>query len=119
MEHSTRLSLAGVYRPPLTALGAGLDRAVFHKVAEGTVRSFLVRVADVLGPPPEPAGTVQGTDRTGPLRAGQRPKCLARLPSGEWIRLVEIEHDVPDVPDRQVQLVNDIDIAGYLGPNRP
>ena len=28
-QHSTRLSLAGVYRPPLAALGAGLDRAVF------------------------------------------------------------------------------------------
>ena len=36
-EHSTRLSLAGVYRPPLAALGAGLDRAVFHKVADATV----------------------------------------------------------------------------------
>ena len=47
------------------ALGAGLDRAVFHKVAHATVRSLLARVADVLGPPPEPAGTVQGTGRTG------------------------------------------------------
>ena len=64
-EHSTRLSLGGVYRPPLAALGADLDRAVFHKVADATVRSLLARVADVLGPPPEPAGTVQGTDRTG------------------------------------------------------
>ncbi len=64
-EHSTRLSLAGVYRPPLAALGAGLDRAVFHKVADATVRSLLARVADVLGPLPEPAGAVQGTDRTG------------------------------------------------------
>jgi hypothetical protein len=36
-KHSTRLSLAGVYRPPLAALGAGLDRAVFHKVADATV----------------------------------------------------------------------------------
>ena len=64
-EHSTRLSLAGVYRPPLAALGAGLDRAVFHKVADATVRSLLARVADVLGPPPEPAGAVRGTGRTG------------------------------------------------------
>ena len=61
----TRLSLGGVYRPPLAALGADLDRAVFHKVADATVRSLLARVADVLGPPPEPAGAVQGTDRTG------------------------------------------------------
>ena len=47
-EHSTRLSLAGVYRLPLAALGAGLDRAVFHRVADATVRSLLARVADVL-----------------------------------------------------------------------
>ena len=72
-ERSARLSLAGVYRLPLDALGAGLDRAVFHKVADATVRSLLARVADVLGPPPEPAGTVQRTGRTG--AAGQRPKC--------------------------------------------
>ena len=72
-ERSARLSLAGVYRLPLAALGAGLDRAVFHKVADATVRSLLARVADVLGLPPESAGTVQGTGRTG--AAGRRPKC--------------------------------------------
>ena len=64
-EDFTRLSLAGVYRPPFAALDAGLDRAVFHKVADATVRSLLARVADVLGPPPEPAGAVRGTDRAG------------------------------------------------------
>ena len=74
-EHSTRLSLAGVYRPPLAALGAGLDRAIFHKVADATVRSLLARVADVLARLPDPAGAVQGTGMTGPPRAGQRPKC--------------------------------------------
>ena len=63
-EHSTRLSLAGVYRPPLAALGAGLDRAVFHRVADGTVQSLLARVADVLARPQEPTA-VQRTDRTG------------------------------------------------------
>ncbi len=72
-EHSARLSLAGVYRLPLAALSAGLDPVVYHKVADATVRSLLARVADVLGPPPEPAGTVQGAGRTG--AAGRRPKC--------------------------------------------
>ena len=81
-EHSTRLSLAGVYRPPLAALGAGLDRAVFHKVADVTVRSLLARVADVLGPPPEPAGAVQGTDRTG---AAAR-RAAAGMPSPAALR---------------------------------
>ena len=68
-ERSTRLSLAGVYRSPLAALGAGLDRPLFHKVADATVRSLLARVADVLGLPPEPVGAVPGTDRTGGRRA--------------------------------------------------
>jgi hypothetical protein len=63
-EHSTRLSLAGVYRPPLAGLGAGLDRAVFHKVADATARSLLARVADALARPQEPASAVQGTGTT-------------------------------------------------------
>ena len=29
-----------------------------------------------------------------------------RLPSGERIRLLVIEHDVPDIPDRQVELAD-------------
>ena len=69
-EQSTRLSLAGVYRPPLAAVGAGLDKAVFHKVADATVRSLLARVADILARPKEPVGTVQGTNMTG--AAGRR-----------------------------------------------
>jgi hypothetical protein len=54
-EHVTRLSLAGAYRPPLGPVGAGLDQAVFHKVAQATVRSLLARVADTLTRPPGPA----------------------------------------------------------------
>ena len=61
-EHSARLSLAGVYRPPLAALDAGLDKAVFYRVADATARSLLARVADIVvrpgtGPRPyrEPA----------------------------------------------------------------
>ena len=69
-EHSTRLSLAGVYRPPLAAVGAGLDKAVFHRVADATIRSLLARVADVLARSQEPAGAVQGTGMTG--TAGRR-----------------------------------------------
>ena len=64
-EHSARLSLAGVYRPPLGALGAGLDKAVFHRVADATVRSLLARVADVLARPQGSADTVQGTGTGG------------------------------------------------------
>ena len=72
-EHSARLSLAGVYRPPLGALGTGPDRAVFHRVADATARSLLARVADALTRPQNLAVTVPetgtgrgGADRTAP-----------------------------------------------------
>jgi hypothetical protein len=39
------LTLAGAYRPPLGPLGQALDRALLHRVAATTVRSFLARVA--------------------------------------------------------------------------
>jgi hypothetical protein len=39
------LTLAGAYRPPLGPLGQALDRALLHRVAAATVRSFLARVA--------------------------------------------------------------------------
>ncbi len=61
-EHSARLSVAGVYRPPLDGLGADLDKAVFHRVADATVQSLLARVADVLTRPQDRAATVQETD---------------------------------------------------------
>jgi hypothetical protein len=76
-EDFTRLSLAGVYRPPFAALDAGLDRAVFHKVADATARSLLARVADVLAPPgacQHRAGPCRVLTLPGPPRAGQMPK---------------------------------------------
>ena len=73
-EHSTRLSLAGVYRPPLGALGVGLDEAVFYRVADATVRSLLARVADVLIRPPEPPAPCRKQARDSPLGACGRPK---------------------------------------------
>jgi hypothetical protein len=106
-EHSTRLSLAGVYRPPLAALGAGLDRAVFHRVADATVQSLLARVAGVLARPQAPAGARAANRHDRGRRApGSGPNVLARLRSGGRIRLMVIERDVPDIPDRQVQLAD-------------
>jgi hypothetical protein len=61
-EHSTRLSLAGSYRPPLGALGASLDQALLHRVADATVRSLLARVADALTGTRDSTGTVQESD---------------------------------------------------------
>ena len=70
-----RVSLAGSYRPPLGALGAGLDRLVLHTVATATIRALLISVAAALEgtsaeaagpaapwqPEPEPPG-VTGAD---------------------------------------------------------
>lgn len=39
-EQATVLAVSGAYRPPLGSLGAGLDRAVMHLVAEATIRAF-------------------------------------------------------------------------------
>jgi hypothetical protein len=43
-----RLSLAVAYTPPLGGFGARVDRALFHRIAESTVRSFLTQAAGVL-----------------------------------------------------------------------
>lgn len=51
-EDTTMLALAGTYRPPLGALGAGLDRVILHRVAAATVRAFLSRIADAIVHPP-------------------------------------------------------------------
>ena len=57
-EHATLLGLAGCYRPPLSSLGARLDRAILHRAA-ATIRAFLRRVADSIGPGPSRAGRQQ------------------------------------------------------------
>jgi len=53
---TARLALAGVYRPPLGWLGAKLDEAVLHKIADATFSVLLRSVADILVSP----GPVRG-----------------------------------------------------------
>lgn len=48
---SSLLALAGTYRPPLGRLGAGLDNAVLHRVADATIRSVLRSAAVALTSP--------------------------------------------------------------------
>jgi hypothetical protein len=48
-ERVTSLTIAGSYRPPLGALGEALDRAMLHRVADATIRSFLAEVAAQIG----------------------------------------------------------------------
>src|SRR5262249_60288825 len=42
------LRIAGVYRPPLAALGEELDQTVLRQVASATIRSLLRRLAALL-----------------------------------------------------------------------
>jgi hypothetical protein len=52
-NRGTVLRMSGVYRPPLGSLGEALDRAVLHRVAAATIRSFVARVAAQITGPPE------------------------------------------------------------------
>jgi hypothetical protein len=58
-EHATLLGLTGCCRPPLGSLGTGPDRAILHRAAAATIRAFLSRVADSIGPGPSRAGRQQ------------------------------------------------------------
>ena len=44
-ENRCRVALAASYVPPLGELGRQLDRALLHRVARSTARSFLAQVA--------------------------------------------------------------------------
>ena len=46
---STQLTLMGRYEPPLAKIGHGIDRLVLHRVAEASVRAFLMQIAQTLG----------------------------------------------------------------------
>jgi hypothetical protein len=45
-----QLTFRGSYDPPLGAVGEALDRAVLHRVAEASVKGFMDRIAEALGP---------------------------------------------------------------------
>ncbi len=47
-EKATVLAVSGTYRPPLGSLGAGLDRAIMHRVAEATIRAFTRQLGAVI-----------------------------------------------------------------------
>jgi hypothetical protein len=70
---ATRLTLAGAYRPPLAGLGAGLDRAILHRVATATIRSLLSRMADALADPGRAADGAPAA-WTGPRAAPAAPE---------------------------------------------
>jgi len=51
----SRVVLYASYRPPFDGMGRVLDQALFHRVAESTVRSFLRKLAETLEDRPSAA----------------------------------------------------------------
>lgn len=49
-DSKTQLGLSANYEPPLGVLGKIADRALFHRVAEVTVKDFLERIGKRLAP---------------------------------------------------------------------
>jgi hypothetical protein len=49
-DNSCRITLSATYTPPFGDLGADLDRALLHHVAQSTVRSFLRLIAANIEP---------------------------------------------------------------------
>jgi len=45
---ASQLSISARYTPPLGSVGAAIDRALLHRVAEATLKDFLDRIADAL-----------------------------------------------------------------------
>ncbi len=59
-EDATMLVVSGAYRPPLGALGAGLDRAIMHRAAEATIRVFTNHIGTAIMHPAASPATVDG-----------------------------------------------------------
>ena len=59
---SSRVSVDIIYTPPLGGFGARMDRALMHRVAASTVRSFISRVATQLRPDDDGAATSGAPD---------------------------------------------------------
>ena len=59
-EDATLLAVSGAYRPPLGALGAGLDRAIMHRVAEATIRIFTDHIGTAIMHPAASPAAVHG-----------------------------------------------------------
>jgi hypothetical protein len=67
-QSQTLLAITGVYRPPLGAVGAALDRAVLHRVAAATVQGFVNRVGRAVADPAAAAAPQTAHEAPGWLR---------------------------------------------------
>jgi hypothetical protein len=83
--NATRISLAGVYRPPPAWPSAGSDRGIWHRVAAATIRFFLARLSAALADTDTGADTDDGVpceepgDRSWP-GAWPCPEILSLVP---------------------------------------
>jgi hypothetical protein len=68
-ERACVLTMSGVYRPPLGALGQALDRAILHRVAAATIRDFTAQVAARITDHPGGYVTFQGGSSSPELNA--------------------------------------------------
>lgn len=59
-DERTSISFMGRYDPPLGLLGREVDRMLLHRLAEASVRSLLVRIAQRVGGPPEKVASAAG-----------------------------------------------------------
>ena len=50
-DDATLIGLHGVYGPPAGSVGGMLDRAILHRIAAATIRSFLSRLASAIKDP--------------------------------------------------------------------
>jgi hypothetical protein len=50
-KDETRLTVSGMYEPPLGKLGEELDEALLHNIAQGTVRELAEAIAEKLKTP--------------------------------------------------------------------
>ena len=69
-EHTTLLTLAGAYRPPLGAAGARIDQAILRLAATATIRTFTGRVATAIT---HPAGSAEPESASGYSQAPWPP----------------------------------------------
>ena len=72
-EHSTTLTLTGVYRPPPGFAGPEVDQAALRRVATATIRAFLHSITDAVSDPARVAGPGTGAADPDPHSPPREP----------------------------------------------
>ena len=75
-DESVLLRLTGAYRPPLGALGAAADRAILHRIAQATIRTFLHQLAVALADPVSAAAQDQASAAPAPAQLPADPQVI-------------------------------------------